>query len=309
MESAADTEIFQVAAFDADIRIDKLLAERYRDLNSRHYFQRLIREGHVTVNGAQVKKKDRVAQGDEIEIHFILAPEIHVEPEDIPLEILYEDADIIVLNKASGMVVHPAPGNWTGTLVNAVLYHCRLQDGWDDTMRPGIVHRLDKETSGAIVVAKTLRAHRMLGESFAGRHVKKEYLAVCVGNPGEGTVDAPIGRHPIHRKMMATDVDRARDALTHYNTEAHQGDIALVRLELHTGRTHQARVHMRHLGCPVLGDSVYGAAKANKRYSAKRQLLHAEILEIPHPSSGERLKFQAPIPPDMLAWIERLQST
>lgn len=292
-------ELLIVTAEEAGTRLDRILAERYSEIHSRSYFQYLIREQSVLLNGEPVKKQVRPEEGDEIQVEFILTPEITVTPEAIPLEVLFEDEHLIIINKQAGLVVHPAPGNWSGTLVNALLHHCGGLET-QNTLRPGIVHRLDKETSGALVAAKTIQAHQKLVALFAERQVKKRYLALCKGNPGEGTIDQPIGRHPVHRKQMAC-IESGRRAVTHYKTlQTHEG-ISLVELDLETGRTHQIRVHMQKLNCPILGDSVYG-----KRDGAKRQMLHAATLKFIHPITDEPLHVEAPIPQDMAKMIKRL---
>lgn len=297
-------ELLIVTADEAGTRLDRILANRFKEIHSRSYFQYLIGERSVLLNGEPVKKQIRPEEGDEIQVEFILTPEIKIEAEKIPLDILFEDEHLLIINKQPGLVVHPAPGNWSGTLVNGLLYHCgRLEAG--DSLRPGIVHRLDKETSGVLVAAKTIQSHQKLVSLFAERQVKKRYLALCLGNPGEGTIDLPIGRHPVHRKQMAC-VEGGRKAVTHYNTLQTREGVSLVELDLETGRTHQIRVHMQKLNCPILGDAVYGAERMNKRYGAKRQLLHAATLEFVHPVTGELLCAEAPIAEDMRLMIEKV---
>jgi 23S rRNA pseudouridine1911/1915/1917 synthase len=219
-------------------------------------------------------------------------------PEDIALEILFEDDDLIVINKPAGLVVHPAPGHAGGTLVNALLHHCTSLSGIGGVERPGIVHRLDKETSGCLVAAKNDAAHQSLTEQFAGREVRKIYLAICAGilKKKKGTINVPLGRHPVHRQKMGIRVRDGREAVTDWLVLAALPCGTLVRCTLHTGRTHQIRVHMKHLGHPVVGDEVYG-----KRAGFARQLLHAWKLGFSHPGTGIPLDFTAPIPPDFLA--------
>lgn len=294
---------------DVGLRLDKILANRFQEVRSRTYFERLIADGNVTLNNAPVKKRIKPNAGDEVAVTFVLSPEVQLDAEPIPLDILFEDAHLLVVNKPSGMVVHPAPGNWTGTFVNALLYHCKTLEPSGEAFRPGIVHRLDKETSGVLVAAKTSLAHQRLVHLFASRQVHKEYLAICVGNPGEGTVDAAIGRHPRHRKLMAVVTEGGRDAITKYRTLAISEDLSLVHIELITGRTHQARVHMRHRGTPVLGDPTYGSAGANQRYKRTRQMLHAQQIRFIHPITGEQLTLVAPLPADMQALVEMLKGT
>lgn len=292
-----------VTEAEAGERLDKILAGRFSEIHSRSYFQNLIENHCVLLNGEPIKKRIKPHAGDEIEVEFILTPEIDLVPEQIPFEILYEDEDLLVINKPVGMVVHPAPGHWTGTFVNGLLYHCRsLPTG--SSLRPGIVHRLDKDTSGLLVAAKTLLAQQRLIEQFSSRKIYKEYLAVCVGNPGQGQQDSPIGRHPVHRQRMAV-VPTGRPALTFFETQATHGNLSLVKLVIATGRTHQIRVHMQQLGTPVLGDPVYGFANANKQYGLAHQLLHASILRLTHPISGHPMEFKAPLPTMLAAFLKK----
>jgi 23S rRNA pseudouridine1911/1915/1917 synthase len=284
---------------EAGQRLDTLLANRFQNIHSRTYFEQLIADGNVLLNGAPVKKRIKPRVDDEIEVTFVLSPELRLDPEPTPLDILFEDAHVLVVNKPPGMVVHPAPGNWSGTFVNALLYHCQALEASGESFRPGIVHRLDKETSGVLIAAKTVLAHQRLVHAFSQRRVRKEYLAICVGNPGEGVVAAAIGRHPQQRKLMAVVTEGGRHAETRYRTLAVSEDLSLVRLELITGRTHQARVHMRHRGTPVLGDPSYGSERANQRYKLERQMLHAERVELAHPMTGTPMTWVAPLPADM----------
>jgi 23S rRNA pseudouridine1911/1915/1917 synthase len=308
-QEVEEPETLIVTAEEADTRLDRILAARYSDVRSRSYFQYLIRDGFVLVNGKQEKKQFRPAEGDTIEVCFVLTPELDLTPENIPLDVIYEDDTLIAVNKPVGMVVHPAPGNWSGTFVNALLYHCRMTpndfDG-SSKARPGIVHRLDKETSGVLIAAKDAVTQERLAAQFASRTLSKEYLAICCGNPGKGTVTAPIGRHPVKRKMMAVREDGGRDAVTEYETLASDGKISVVKVKLITGRTHQIRVHMLHLGTPILGDSTYGSSQRNQHYKASRQLLHAWRLRLKHPHSGEPLSFIADVPEDLGEFIQQL---
>lgn len=292
---------------EAGMRLDKILALRYTGQQSRTYFQSLIDAEHVLVNGIPVKKRIKLEAGDEVEIRFILTNSIELSPENIPLDILYEDEYIVVINKSAGLVVHPAPGNWSGTVVNAILHHCNIEnhlvenDGASKNhLRPGIVHRLDKDTSGVLVIAKTLVTHRKLVEMFAARQVYKEYIAICIGNPGKVLINKPIGRHPVHRKMMAV-VPSGKEAITHCCTLAIQNNLALVLLNLETGRTHQIRVHMKECGTPILGDELYGNGGINSKFHALRQMLHAFKIQFFHPIMGNFLEIKAPLPSDMLA--------
>lgn len=310
MNLPEDSDTIVITEDEAGERLDKILAQRFRTIQSRTYFQTLIEEGNVLVNGAVVKKRTKPVVGDEVQVNFSLTKEIDILPENIPLDILYEDQDIIVINKPAGMVVHPAVGNWTGTFVNALMYHCQeiaqAQSNPSSQNRPGIVHRLDKDTTGLLVAAKTALAQQRLIEMFASRNVYKQYIAICLGNPGFTRIEAPIARHPVHRKLMAVATDGGRQALTICQTKATDGKISVVEIELATGRTHQIRVHMKHNGTAVLGDNVYGNSQVNKKYGAERQLLHAHVLRFAHPITGVSLEFKAPIPDDMARFIAKI---
>ena len=304
-----DTDTIFINEEEEGIRLDKVLAHRFHGVQSRTYFQFLIEEGRILLNGVPTKKRVKPVNGDEVEIHYILTPEIDLTPEPIPLQIIYEDSDLLVINKPSGMVVHPAPGHWTGTFVNALLYHCKEElenNPSNSSLRPGIVHRLDKETTGLLVAAKTSLAHQKLIEMFANREVHKEYLAVCVGNPGNVEINMAIARHPVHRKQMTTVKEGGRKALSICETLAHNHELSLVNVILATGRTHQIRVHMKHQGTPVLGDSTYGFEQANKKHGVSRQLLHAHLLRFNHPISRISLEFKAEVPEDMTKFIKKL---
>lgn len=287
------------------IRLDLFLRKRFPDY-SRTYFQYLIEKGLVLVNGLVAKKSVLLADGDEIEVEFAVTPEISLNPENIPLDILYEDPYILAINKPVGMVIHPATGNWSGTFVNALLYHCKNLPN-EDSLRPGIVHRLDKDTSGLLLAAKTEKAQQKLVESFAAREVEKEYLAICIGNPGNRLIDAPIGRHPIKRKEMAVVSGRGKEARTRCEIIAHDHQLSLLRLIPETGRTHQLRVHLKHCGFPILGDSTYGNTSLNTKYGISRQLLHAFKLRFIHPITQENVELKAPIPADMQKFIHLLK--
>ena len=274
-----------------------------------------IEGGLVLVNGAPSQKKYAVKAGDEISFEPSEPEEYDVEPENIPLDIVYEDDMIIVINKPSGMVVHPAPGNYTGTLVNALLYHCKNSlSGVGGVMRPGIVHRIDKDTSGLLVVAKCDKAHVALSEELKYHGITREYRALCIGGfkEDEGTVDYPIGRHPKDRKKMAVVKEGGREAVTHYRVLERFGGISYLALELETGRTHQIRVHMSYKGHPLLGDEVYGASKC--RFEERHpklcdgQALHATRLTLTHPETGERMSFDAPLPDNFQKALELLRA-
>ncbi|MBA2726857.1 MAG: RluA family pseudouridine synthase [Parachlamydiaceae bacterium] len=294
-----------ISETEAGQRLDKILADRFKELKSRTYFQYLIEEQKVLVNGEQVKKRFKPEFGDEVEVHFILTPEITLQAENIPLDIIYEDDSIILINKPAGMVVHPAAGNWTGTFVNALLYHCqeieKLSRSANSTgnLRPGIVHRLDKETTGLLLAAKTEEAQRKLVELFSNRKIIKEYRAICVGKPGDITIDQPIGRHPVQRKMMTVLPHGGKKAISICKTLNYNSELSFVNIVLVTGRTHQIRVHLKHLNTPVLGDIIYGSERANSTFNVNRQMLHAHYLQFEHPTTGKLLEFYAPLPQEM----------
>lgn len=306
MNEPQDSETITVTTEEAGSRLDRILASRYKEVQSRTYFQNLLEDHYVLLNGQPAKKNAKPKEGDEVEIFFKLTAEINVVPENIPLNILYEDGDILSINKPPGLVVHPAPGNWSGTFVNALLYHCKNLCNDKTELRPGIVHRLDKDTSGVLVAAKNSRAQQRLIELFAGREVHKEYLAICLGNPGEGKIDLPIGRHPVHRKKMAVLEEGGREARTHFKTLAFDGKLGLVSIIIETGRTHQIRVHMSHRKTPVLGDLIYGNPSANEKYHTDRQMLHAHLIRFRHPITKKEVEIVAEPPEDMQRLIDRI---
>jgi len=280
-----------------EARLDAWLAEAVPE-HSRSRWQSLIKDGLVTVNGAPCKANQKLRAGDRVE--WTVPEPVAAEPqaEEIPLNILYEDRDLIVINKPAGLVVHPAAGNETGTLVNALLHHCADLTGIGGEKRPGIVHRLDKDTSGVMVVAKNEKAMNSLSAQFKERDTQKEYVTVVKGVPfpPRGTVETTIGRHPVHRKKMAANVRGGREAVSQYETVEAFTDAALLRVKIETGRTHQIRVHMAHIKHPVIGDEVYGRGF---RIKAPRQMLHAAKLSLIHPKTRKRLTFEAPLPADM----------
>ncbi len=285
----------------AEGRLDAWLALQVAEL-SRARIQALIKEGRVTCGGAPVKANAKPKAGQVIEISVPAPAPAIPKPEEIPLNIVYEDSDLLVLNKPAGLVVHPAPGHAAGTLVNALLHHCRDLGGVGGVERPGIVHRLDKDTSGLMVVAKNDAAMAGLVRLFHVGGVTKEYLALVHGAPphASGTVGGLIGRHPTDRKRMAVVKRNGKQAVTHYAVERRLGDLTLVRCRIETGRTHQIRVHMQSLGCPVAGDALYGRPAADRRLPRvpSRQMLHAARLCFAHPATGEALAFEAPPPED-----------
>lgn len=285
-------------------RLDKLLALRFGE-KSRSYFQYLIEEKCVLLNGNPTKKRAICKEGDEIEIFFLLTKDTTLEPENIPLEIIYEDEELIAINKPAGMVVHPANGNWSHTFVNALLFYCKSLYKETGSLRPGIVHRLDKDTSGLLLAAKTERAQKLLMEAFSKREIEKEYLAITYGRPKDGPISEPIGRHKIRRQEMCITPD-GKTAASIIETIAEKKPLCLTKIKLLTGRTHQARLHLRHLGAPILGDAIYGNKNANLNFKVERQLLHAHSLKFNHPIEKKALHLTAPPPLDMKNFICQL---
>jgi 23S rRNA pseudouridine1911/1915/1917 synthase len=300
---------------DENRRLDQVLADRLKH-NSRSAAARLIRKGHVRVEGLPAKPAFRVRCGQIITVTLPAPEPCHISAEPITLNILYEDDDIVVINKAPGQVVHPAPGNLSGTLVNALLYRYAGQMSVGGTLRPGIVHRLDKETSGALVVARNDRAHELLSAQFKARRVAKTYLALVHGSPAAaaGRIDLSIGRHPIHRKRMSTRSRHGRPALSLWQVRTRFDKSTLLSVDLKTGRTHQIRVHLSAIGHPIVGDMVYGGRRArdplrigqSERIAPPRQMLHAQRLAFKHPAHECWMIFKAPVAEDMAEVIDRL---
>ena len=295
-------------------RLDAYLRSLFPML-SRGTVQRMLSEGNITVNRALSKPSHHPRAGEEIQISWPEPLALDARPQEMPLAILFEDADLLVLNKAPGVVVHPAAGHSEGTLVNGLLHHCAGQlSGIGGVARPGIVHRLDQDTSGCLVVAKNDEAHLGLSRQFAARSTGKVYLAIVHGRigPEDGEIRAAIARHPTHRKRMAVAEGQGRSAHTSFKVVQRFAAATLVEAVLHTGRTHQLRVHFQHLGFPLIGDAVYGK-RWNKRleeavgYAAPRQMLHAWKLSFDHPRSSQRLTIEAPIPDDFTAALRALE--
>lgn len=301
------SETVRLTAADeaAGSRIDKYISDNIAEL-TRSAVQGLLSKESVLVNGKSVSKNYKLRSGDEVTVEIPEPEPMDAVPEDIPLEIVYEDSDLLVVNKPKGMVVHPAHGNYTGTLVNALLYHCGDSlSGINGVIRPGIVHRIDKNTSGLLIVAKNDAAHLHLAEQIKAHSFTREYEAVAVGAFKEpsGTVDAPIGRHKTDRKKMCVTQENSRNAVTHYEVLKQYGGYAHVRLRLETGRTHQIRVHLAYIGHPVLGDDVYG-----KPYKGlEGQCLHARKIGFIHPSTGEYMEFSSELPEYFQAVLRKLE--
>ena len=291
-----------LTADQAGERLDAFLARSLPDL-TRSAAQRLLEEGAVTLGGKPAKKNTKTAPGDVVEVTLPDPQPVEVVPQNIPLDIVYEDADVIVVNKPVGLVVHPAPGHPDGTLVNALLYHCETSlSGINGELRPGIVHRIDRDTSGLIIAAKNDRAHLALSAQLQDHTLARVYEAVVVGNLREdsGTVNAPIGRHPVDRKKMAIEPRNGRPAVTHWRVLARYPGYTHVECRLETGRTHQIRVHMASIGHPLLGDTVYGSKKPWPGLAG--QCLHARKLRFIHPATGEPVEVECPLPD----WFEKV---
>ena len=311
---SARTELITVEISRPSDRLDTFLRGQFPAV-SRGAIQRLIEQGHIRVNGQPAKPTHHPHAGDQIEVYWPEARPAEAQPEKIPLEILFEDQDLLVLNKPPGLVVHPAAGHEEHTLVNALLHHCAGQlSGIGGVARPGIVHRLDKETSGCLVVAKNDATHTALAEQFAGRTLEKIYHAIVCGEVPrlQGEMRETIARHPTHRKRMAATDGKGREAWTSYRVLERLREATSVEALLHTGRTHQIRVHFQHLGHPVVGDATYGE-RQNKRlteltgYTAPRQMLHARTLTFLHPGKKKQLTFEAPWPEDFKTALAALK--
>lgn len=302
----AGLETVTAEAEDAGTRADVFLAAKLGV--SRSNMQKLLEDGRVKRGEKIIKANYKVRAGEMFVVDIPEPEPIEAVPENIPLDIIYEDDDVVVLNKARGMVVHPAPGNYTGTLVNALLYHCSNLSGINSAIRPGIVHRLDKDTSGIMIVAKNDAAHISLSQQIQSKTAVRTYLAVVRGNikTVSGTIETQIARDKNDRKKMAVVKEGGRDAITDYEVLERFGKYTLVRCKLRTGRTHQIRVHMEYLGYPLVGDPKYSPMKTP--FGIKGQALHSHTLEFTHPRTGERMKFEAPLPEDMHKIITRLHN-
>jgi len=296
-----------ISAEQAKERIDKFISESLGEDVSRSQIQQWIKEGAVSVNEQPVKANYKLAADDIVKLIVPEPMDLDIVAEDIPLDVVYEDSDVIVVNKPRGMVVHPAVGHYTGTLVNALMFHCRDLSGINGVMRPGIVHRIDKDTSGLLMAAKNDLAHNSLAAQLKEHSVTRKYIALVHGNidHDHGTIDAPIGRDPHDRKMYTVKDKNSKDAVTHFLVIERLGDYTVVELKLETGRTHQIRVHMKFIGHPLVGDPMYGRSKGVRMDG---QALHAAVLGFQHPRTGEYLEFEAPLPDDLRTLLETLRS-
>jgi len=298
-EEAGDELEWVVDGESAGERLDKFVAEAFDDAAvSRTQIQEWIKNGAVLVNGAETKPKHKLLEGDIVAVAVPEAEPTEIAAEPIPLRIVYEDSDVIVIDKQRGLVVHPAPGHSSGTVVNALLYHCNDLSGINGSIRPGIVHRIDKDTSGLLMAAKNDAAHASLSEQLKEHSVTRKYIALVHGNVphDRGTIDAPIGRDERDRKMFTVTDKNSRHAVTHFSVLERLDDYSLLELQLETGRTHQIRVHMKYIGHPLAGDPMFGRSKT---VDLNGQALHAAVLGFKHPRTGEYLEFEAPIPADM----------
>ncbi|NOV03395.1 RluA family pseudouridine synthase [Paenibacillus planticolens] len=292
----------------ANERIDKFITEALEEDVSRTLVQQWVKDGHVKVNEKTIKPNYKLSEQDIITLQIPDPQGVELVAEDIPLNVVYEDGDVIVINKQRGLVVHPAPGHYSGTLVNALMHHCKDLSGINGELRPGIVHRIDKDTSGLIMSAKNDKAHASLAEQLKAHTVNRKYIALVHGNlqHDQGTIDAPIGRDSHDRKMYTVTEKNSKHAVTHFVVLERFGDFTLVELKLETGRTHQIRVHMKFIGHPLVGDPMYGKSKG---MLMDGQALHAAILGFEHPRTGEWLQFEAPIPSDMEHLLQTIRKS
>ncbi|MGF7057296.1 RluA family pseudouridine synthase [Brassicibacter mesophilus] len=302
-------EIIEIFADEEDNdRIDIFLAQELNEI-SRTYVQRLIKDGLVRVNDRLVKPKYLVNEGDHILVQLPEPKNLEIVSEDIPIDIIYEDEDIAIVNKPQGMVVHPAPGNYSGTLVNALLFHLNNLSTINGIIRPGIVHRIDKDTSGLLMIAKNNYSHSFLSEQLKEHSITRKYLALVDGNIKEdkGTINAPIGRHPVDRKKMTVTENNSKEAVTHFTVLERFIDYTLIQAQLETGRTHQIRVHMSFIKHPVTGDPVYGSK--NQKFRLNGQLLHAKTLGFIHPRTKEYIEFSSELPNHFIDVLSNLRNT
>ena len=288
-------------------RIDKFLNEQMADI-SRSYIQKLIKDDLVTVDLRPVKANYKVKEGDRVEVTLPEPVSLDIEPENIPLDIIYEDEDVLLVNKPKDMVVHPSAGHMDGTLVNALLYHCKDSlSSINGVMRPGIVHRIDKDTTGLLIICKNDKAHNCIAEQLKVHSITRRYHAIVWNNlsEDEGKIDAPIGRHPIDRKRMAVNYKNGKSAVTHYKVLERFGKYTYIECTLETGRTHQIRVHMTSIGHPLIGDTVYGSDR--QPFKTQGQVLHAKVFGFVHPTTGQYMEFETPLPEYFEAILEKLR--
>lgn len=310
-QSELDIEMeWEVGPEHAGVRLDKHITEELDDV-SRSQVQLWLKEGHVKVGDQTAKANHKLAAGERIVIQLPEPDDGDVLPENIPLEVVYEDADVIVVNKPRGLVVHPAPGHSSGTLVNALLYHCKDLSGINGVLRPGIVHRIDKDTTGLVMAAKNDKAHNALADQLKSHTVTRKYIAVVHGQleHQQGTVDAPIGRDAKDRKMYTVTNKNSKHAVTHFVVVERLTEHTVLELQLETGRTHQIRVHMKYIGHPLVGDPMYGPSRQKVTHRwIEGQALHAGVLGFDHPRTGESMEFESPLPDDMQALLELLRN-
>ena len=294
--------VFEITPEMEGERIDKCISN-YVETLSRSYIQKIIKEGKAYINDAPVKSNYKVRVDDKVQFTIPDCEELDIPPQDIPLDIIYEDKDVLIVNKPKNMVVHPAPGHYEGTLVNAIMYHCHNDlSGINGVLRPGIVHRIDKDTTGSLIICKNDEAHRKIAEQLKEHSITRKYRAIVYGriSNDEGVVDAPIGRHPTDRKKMAINERNGKTAITHYKVLERFEKYTYIECQLETGRTHQIRVHMTSIGHPLLGDEVYGNAKCP--FKLEGQTLHAMTIGFIHPSTNQYVEYEAPLP----EYFERL---
>jgi 23S rRNA pseudouridine1911/1915/1917 synthase len=302
-----DTTYITISQEEAGQRLDRILADRFPD-RTRSYLQKLVQDQAVTRNGQTVKVSYKPSAGEEIRIDFPEVRDPEIKAEDIPLDILYEDDDLLIVNKPKGMVVHPAAGHYSGTLVNALMYHCKDSlSGINGVLRPGIVHRIDQNTTGSLIVCKNDAAHQCIAGQLQVHSITRRYRAIVHGRlTSDGTIHTTIGRHPQNRKEMAVNVPHGKDAITHYRVLEVFDRFTYVECQLETGRTHQIRVHMKSIGHPVLGDDVYGPSKCPFS-GLQGQTLHAMTIGFIHPSTGQYMEFSAPLPDYFEALLQKLR--
>ncbi|WP_438446334.1 RluA family pseudouridine synthase [Gorillibacterium sp. sgz5001074] len=306
VDESEDEIVLTVETEFAGQRIDKYLSDSMDTVVSRTQVQGWIKDGWVSLNGGPVKANHKLEEGERITVRIPKPVEVEIEPENLQLEVVYEDSDVIVVNKPRGLVVHPAAGHYTGTLVNGLLFHCTDLSGINGKLRPGIVHRIDKDTSGLLMAAKNDNAHRSLAAQLKEHSVTRRYIAVVHGVVQHelGTIDAPIGRDPHDRKLYTVTDKNSKHAVTHFTVLERLKEHTLLELKLETGRTHQIRVHMKYIGYPLVGDPAYGKSRDREM---KGQALHAAVLGFQHPSTGEYQEFSAPIPADIEELLARLR--